>query len=140
MISYIRNTEEGNMKNQSQVTTHPVTPVTAAASTTVTPTTVTPVPTPELRPIQTKHLAIKFGMKATQLRRYLRNMPEYADGVHTNYRWLENDPAIDRIGTAIRKAQADKAARAVAAKAALDARVVAANKQAQVDAQVKPAA
>lgn len=106
------------MKNET-VVAKPVVP--AVAVTTVT------VPAPELKPIQTKHLAIQFGMKATQLRRILRSMPEYADGVHTNYAWAVNDPAIGRIAARI-KAIADKkveAARqaqlAIEAKAKADA-------------------
>ena len=86
-------------------------------------------------PIQTKHLAIKFGMKATALRRILRSMPEYADGVHTNYRWAENDKRIDAIGKQIAKLAEDKQKRAEAAKAALAARVEATKKQQSADAK-----
>lgn len=97
---------------------------------------VTPA-TADLKPIQTKHLAAKFGIKATQLRRVLRSMAEYADGIHTNYRWAEKDPAIDRIALALKKASDDKIARAKAAKAALDARAAAAAVQAKADSTVK---
>jgi glycerophosphoryl diester phosphodiesterase len=90
---------------------------------------------PTVLPIQTKHLAAKFNMKATALRRILRSMPEYADGVHTNYRWAENDPKIKAIEQAISKLTAEKSARAEAAKAALAARVAAATAQAKVDAK-----
>lgn len=93
----------------------------------------------ELKPLRTKHLAAKFGMKATALRRVLRSMTEYADGVHTNYSWAEKDPAIARIEAAIKKAQEDKAKRAEAAKLALQARTEAAKKQAEVDAKLAPA-
>ena len=96
----------------------------------------TPATETAILPIQTKHLAAKFKMKATALRRILRSMPEYADGVHTNYRWAENDPAIAKIEAAIKKVVEDKAARAAAAKLALDARIAAAAKQAKVDAKL----
>ena len=86
-------------------------------------------------PIQTKHLAVKFGMKATTLRRVLRSMPEYADGVHTNYRWAENDKRIDAIARQINKLAQDKAKRAETAKAALAARVEATKKQQAADAK-----
>jgi hypothetical protein len=91
---------------------------------------------PAILPIQTKHLAARFKMKATALRRILRNMPAYADGVHTNYRWAEKDPRIADIELAIKKLVEDKATRAKAAKAALDARVLASTKQSAVDAKL----
>lgn len=104
------------------------------------PTTTVETPkTEQVMPIQTKHLAVKFGMKATALRRVLRAMPAYADGVHTNYRWAENDPRIKDIEAAIAKMAKDKADRAAAAKAALEARKAATEKQAQVDAKHAPA-
>jgi len=96
----------------------------------------TPTTETAILPIQTKHLAAKFKMKATALRRVLRSMPAYADGVHTNYRWAENDKAIDAIAAAIKKLAEAKAARAIAAKAALAARVEATKKQAAVDAKL----
>ena len=102
--------------------------------------TTKPVPAtsnqPEVLPIQTKHLAVKFGMKATALRRVLRSMSEYADGVHTNYRWAENDPRIKSIEDKIKQLKSDKQARAAAAKAALDARIAATQVQAKADAQL----
>lgn len=101
----------------------------------MTKTETKPTPATDLKPLQTKHLAKRFNLKATHLRRILRSMPDYADGVHTNYRWAENDPAIARIAAAIKKQEEDKAARAKAAKAALDARVEAGKKQAAVDAK-----
>lgn len=98
------------------------------------------IPATDLKPIQTKHLAAKFGIKATALRRILRSMPAYADGVHTNYRWAENDPAIAQIDMQIKKLARDKQERATAAKAALDARTAASAKQAAADAKlVQPA-
>lgn len=104
-------------------------------------TPVTPVtPAKTLKPIRTKHLAAKFGIKATMLRRVLRSMPAYADGVHTNYAWAEKDPAIDAIEQQLKKLAAEKLAREKAAKAALDARADAAKKQAQVDAKAGVAA
>ena len=96
--------------------------------------------TETLKPIRTKHLAAKFGIKATMLRRVLRSMPAYADGVHTNYAWAEKDPAIDAIEQQLKKLAAEKLAREKAAKAALDARADAAKKQAQVDAKAGVAA
>jgi hypothetical protein len=94
------------------------------------------IPAVEVKPIQTKHLAVKFGMKATALRRILRSMSEYADGVHTNYRWSENDPKIKTIELQIAKLATEKKARAEAAKAALAARVAAATTQAKADAKL----
>ena len=70
--------------------------------------------------LTTKHLSQKFGLKPTALRRVLRSMPQYADGVHTNYRWQgEHDPAIALIAKAIEANKARKAAAKVAAQAAL---------------------
>ena len=97
---------------------------------------VTPAAEVAIMPIQTKHLAVKFGMKATALRRVLRSMPAYADGVHTNYRWAENDKRIDAIAAAIAKLTEEKAKRAAAAKLALAARIAAAAKQSKVDAKL----
>lgn len=78
--------------------------------------------TPDLKPLRTKHLASRFNLKATALRRILRSMPAYADGVHTNYSWAENDPAIKAIETRIGELSKEKVARAAAAKLALDKR------------------
>jgi hypothetical protein len=102
----------------------------------MTATTKTPTTETAILPIQTKHLAAKFGVKATALRRILRTMPAYADGVHTNYRWAEDDKRIADIAKAIKKVEDDKAARATAAKLALAARVEASKKQAAVDASM----
>jgi hypothetical protein len=89
------------------------------------PTTTTPaiVPPVEIKPIQAKHLAAWLGMKPTALRRILRSMPEYADGVHTNYRWAENDPELNKIVARVNQLESDKIARAKAAKEALEARI-----------------
>lgn len=86
-------------------------------------------------PLRTKHLAAQFKIKATHLRRILRSMPEYADGVHTNYKWAEGDKRIPAIAGQIAKLAADKTERAKVAKAALDQRAAALAKQAQVDAK-----
>lgn len=86
-------------------------------------------------PIQTKHLAVKFNLKPTALRRILRSMKEYADGVHTNYRWAENDPRIAQIAAQIAQLNKAKTDRAAAAKLALEQRIAATNKQQQVDAK-----
>lgn len=101
--------------------------------------TTTPVSTgnsAEVMPIQTKHLASKFGIKATALRRILRSMPDYADGIHTNYRWSENDKRIAAIGVAIKKMADEKTARAKAAKEALDKRAAALKVQQKADAAI----
>lgn len=71
----------------------------------------------------TKQVAAKFNMKPTALRRVLRSMPEYADGVHTNYRWTgEKDPAIAKISSAIAAHRARAAKAKEAAQAALAAK------------------
>jgi hypothetical protein len=102
----------------------------------MTETKVTTPDVTDVKPLRTKHVAAKFGMKPVQLRRILRTMPEYADGVHTNYAWAEKDPALARIEAAIKKAAALKIERAKAAKAALEARVAAAAKQAELDKKI----
>lgn len=83
------------------------------------------MPATELRPLRTKHVAAQFKLKPVALRRVLRNMTEYADGVHTNYSWAENDPMLKKIEAAIKssndkrdKAKADAKAKLEAAKAA----------------------
>ena len=91
--------------------------------------------TPDM-PLRTKHIAAQFGLKPVALRRILRTMPAYADGVHTNYKWAEKDPAIPLIGAAIKKLAEEKAARAKAAKAALDARAAALALAAKADAKL----
>jgi hypothetical protein len=95
--------------------------------------TTTPETATATLPIQTKHLAVRFGIKTTQLRRVLRSMPEYADGVHTNYRWAENDKRISAIESQIKKLEKDKFDRKAAATAALESRKAKAAKQAEVD-------
>ena len=98
--------------------------------------TTTPSAETAIMPIQTKHLAAQFKVKATMLRRVLRSMPAYADGVHTNYRWAENDKRIADIALALKKVEDDKAKRAAAAKLALAARVEASKTQAKADAKL----
>jgi hypothetical protein len=93
--------------------------------------------TPVEMPIKAKHLAARFNMKATAFRRILRSMPEYADGVHTNYAWAEKDPRIPRIEAKIKSLQAEKQARQEAAKAALEARIKATEAAAKLDAAIK---
>lgn len=83
--------------------------------------------------VKTKHLAAMFGIKATALRRVLRSMSEYADGVHTNYAWAENDKRIPAIKAKLETLAADKLARAKAAKDALDKRAEALAAAAKVD-------
>jgi mannitol-1-phosphate/altronate dehydrogenase len=97
------------------------------------PQTTTAIETPVLK---TKHLAAKFNMKPTALRRVLRSMPEYADGVHTNYSWQgESDPRISRIAEAIKKQEEDRKARAAKAKEELAAKAKA---KAEEQAKVTP--
>jgi len=96
----------------------------------------TPAATTVDTPLRTKHIAAQFGLKPVALRRILRTMPAYADGVHTNYKWAEKDPAIPLIAAAIKKLADDKAARAKAAKAALDARAAALATAAKADAKL----
>jgi|SRR5579859_3106414 len=88
----------------------------------------------EIMPIQTKHLAAKFGIKPTTLRRILRTMPEYNDGLHTNYRWAEDDARIDAIAQKLQEIEEEKQARTVAARAAMEARLAKMQVQARVDA------
>lgn len=72
-----------------------------------------PVTNAEVQVLTTSHLAKKFQMKPTQLRRILRSMPRYNDSVHTNYAWAGwGDPAIKEIEAKIHAravAAADKA-------------------------------
>lgn len=88
-------------------------------------------------PVRTKHLAAMFGIKATALRRVLRNMPAYADGVHTNYRWAEKDERIPAIKLQLETLAKDKAKRAVEAKAKLDERAKALATAQKQDAVIK---
>lgn len=104
-----------------------------------TPATSAPASTPAqpVMPIKTKHLAAQFKLKATALRRILRTMPEYADGIHTNYAWAENDKRIPAIAARIKQLSDDKIARAAAAKLALDTRAATLAASAKADATVK---
>ena len=84
--------------------------------------------------LTTKHIAAKFGLKPVVLRRVLRSMTEYADGVHTNYRWAGyGDPAIARIEAAIAARSLQRSAAQQAAQAALVAAKAQAAAQAQAD-------
>lgn len=73
--------------------------------------------------LRTKHVAGMLNIKPVALRRILRSMPRYADGVHTNYRWDPKDSkAIEEIRAqmkvlADKKAKAAEAAKANLAKA-----------------------
>lgn len=94
--------------------------------------------TPVLKTLKTKHLAAKFHMTAMQLRRVLRSMPAYADGVHTKYAWSENDTkAIAEIENAIKSIAEKKEKAKQAAQAALKAKE--AEKKAQEQADKKAA-
>lgn len=93
----------------------------------------TTAPAADTMPIKTSHLAKRFNIKATALRRVLRSMPEYADGVHTNYRWAENDKRIDAIGKKLAEVEQQRKDRKLAAQAALKAKEAEAVKQAATD-------
>lgn len=54
----------------------------------------------------TKEMALELGMNGKQLRRYLRKMEKYNDGIYTRYAWTKKD--YDKIVKAI-KATIDKA-------------------------------
>jgi hypothetical protein len=96
---------------------------------------------PAIKPITTKHLCIKFGMKGTALRRILRTMDPYADGVHTNYAWTSLDcPEVKAIEARLKALQAAKVERAKAAQAALAARVAATEAAKKADAAATAAA
>ena len=100
----------------------------------------TAVSTAEGITLKTKHLAAKFGLKPTALRRKLRDMPEYADGVFTRYSWQGwSDPMIAKIEA---KIEADKKAAqeaAAKAKAELEAKAKAEANAKAADASTKPA-
>ena len=69
-------------------------------------------------------LAASLGMKATSLRRILRGMPEYADGIHTNYAWLSYDsPDVQRIIARVNATRLATQARYEAAQASLAERI-----------------
>lgn len=55
--------------------------------------------------IRTRQLAARFNLKPTQLRRILRSLPEYRDGVRTDYVWREGDPEIARIEAVVNERQ-----------------------------------
>lgn len=71
--------------------------------------------------ITTKQLAPKYNLKGTQLRRILRSMPAYADGVHTNYSWdpIADKAALAQIDAAVKSLADKRAKRAAEAKAKL---------------------
>ena len=54
----------------------------------------------------TKEMANALGMNGKQLRRYLRKMEKYNDGIYTRYAWTKSD--FDKIVKAI-KGTIDKA-------------------------------
>lgn len=62
---------------------------------TITDTKTTATETKQI--LTTRHIAAMAKIKPTQLRRVLRSMTEYNDGMHTNYSWVEGDPMIDKI-------------------------------------------
>jgi hypothetical protein len=84
--------------------------------------------------LQTKHLAIRFNLKPQQLRRVLRSMPAYADGVHTKYRWDPKDEkAIKAIELRIVEIKKAKEEAAKKAKEALAAKQAAQKEQEKLD-------
>ena len=87
--------------------------------------------------LKTKHVAAMFSMTPVALRRVLRSMPQYADGVHTNYRWDPKDKkALDTIGAAIKAIEVKKAAAAKAAKEAIAKADADKKAQEQIDKKV----
>jgi hypothetical protein len=123
-------------KKQSNKPVAPVATIVQAAPTVLTgPSVAQPIFT-------TFHVAQKFGMTGVALRRVLRSMPEYADGVHTAYRWVsidDADPIMTRIAEAIGLRSAQRAAAQQAAQAALAVQQARAQAQAQANAQAKTA-
>lgn len=53
--------------------------------------------------LTTRDLGKKFNIKPTYLRRILRSMVEYNDGIHTKYSWDEqkDKKALEAIATAV---------------------------------------
>lgn len=58
----------------------------------------------------TKEMALELGMTGKALRRYLRKMVNYNDGIYTRYSWTKSDydKVIKAIKTMIDKANAKK--------------------------------
>lgn len=58
----------------------------------------------------TKEMALELGMTGKALRRYLRKMANYNDGIYTRYSWTKSDydKVIKAIKTMIDKANAKK--------------------------------
>ena len=58
----------------------------------------------------TKEMANALGMNGKQLRRYLRKMEKYNDGIYTRYAWTKEDytKIIKAIKGTIDKANKDK--------------------------------
>ena len=52
------------------------------------------------RLLGTKDLADQLSISPRQLRRFLRSMPEYDDGVYTRYRWTTDE--LPKVSTEIR--------------------------------------
>lgn len=57
----------------------------------------------------TKEMAIMLGMTGKQLRRILRKMEKYNDGIYTRYAWTKKD--FDAIVNRIKKDLASKQAK-----------------------------
>jgi len=47
--------------------------------------------------VRTKDLAAQLKVTEKHIRRVLRSMPEYDDGIYTKYEWSKNDPMLSRI-------------------------------------------
>ncbi|HWY68082.1 MAG TPA: AbrB/MazE/SpoVT family DNA-binding domain-containing protein [Terriglobales bacterium] len=48
-----------------------------------------------------KELAAQLRMTEKQVRRFLRSMPFYDDGIYTKYEWSKHDPILPRIAASI---------------------------------------
>ena len=79
------------------------------------------IPAPAL--LKTAHIAKRHGMRPQALRRILRAMPDYADGVFTRYGWDPTNPKhaaqLTAIDARIKQLNAAKIEAATAAQAAI---------------------
>jgi AbrB family looped-hinge helix DNA binding protein len=48
-----------------------------------------------------KELAAQLRMTEKQVRRFLRSMPLYDDGIYTKYEWSKQDPMLPRIAASL---------------------------------------
>lgn len=58
----------------------------------------------------TKEMALELGMNGKQLRRYLRKLEKYNDGIYTRYAWTkkEYDAIVKKVKQAIDNKQVKK--------------------------------